>query len=168
MEKSLQTNDTVNLSLSKNIKVLSIDGIRFEMNLDDPEVYKALFDFKKNHDYDSMNESDDIDLLLNDCESTIDAVLGEGTCNKLFSAKDMKMYLLVNELANIFLENFMKEEQEKAKARNKEEVEQLEKILDSMSNIAKMMEYADNKYRNRGNNNYVPNRRANRKHKGKK
>lgn len=167
MDENLQQNETLNLSLKSNIKVIVIDGIRFEMNLDDPEVYKALCEFKEGHDYNPLNVENDVDGLLNDCAKTIDTVLGSGTCDKLFKTRDMKMYLLVNELASVFLENFMKEDREKAEARNKEEMERLEKILNSMSDISKMMSYADNKYGKRGMKKYVSNKRTSKKYKNK-
>lgn len=167
MDKNLQENEALSLSLKSNIKTIVIDGIRFEMNLDDPTVYKALFEFKENHEYNPLNVENDVDALLEDCEETIDLVLGKGTCEKLFKARDMKMYLLVNELANVFLDNFMKDEIEKSKKRNKEEMEQLGKILDSMSNISKMMNYADNKYGKKGMKNYVSKKRTSKKHRNK-
>lgn len=167
MDGNLQQNETLNLSLKSNIKVIVIDGIRFEMNLDDPDVYKALCEFKEGHEYNPLNVENDVDGLLSDCAKTIDVVLGIGTCDKLFKTRDMKMYLLVNELANVFLENFMKEEREKAQAKNKDEMERLEKILSSMSDISKMMSYADNKYGKKGMKKYVSNKRATKKRNNK-
>ena len=36
-----KVDETITLSLSKNVKTIVIDGIRFEMDLDDPDVFKA-------------------------------------------------------------------------------------------------------------------------------
>ena len=162
--------ETITLSLSKNVKTIVIDGIRFEMDLDDPDVFKALLEFKENHNDHPANIETDDDGLLDDCADVIDTVLGEGTCSKLFKGPDMKMYLLVNELAKIYLDNFMKEEREAAEARNKEEMERLKEIINSMTKIADMAKYADNKYgnKNRGMRNYVRNNKSFQKYKNKK
>ena len=64
MDKNLQENEALSLSLKSNIKTIVIDGIRFEMNLDDPTVYKALFEFKENHEYNPLNVENDVDCLL--------------------------------------------------------------------------------------------------------
>lgn len=161
-------NETITLSLKKNIKTLVIDGIRFEMDLDDPDVFKALLEFKEEHDHPAEVETD-VDGLLEDCADVIDTVLGQETCDKLFKGPDMKMYLLVNELARVYLENFMKEEREEAEARNKKEMENLKEIINSMTKIADMAKYADNKYgnKNRDNRNYVRNKKSSKKNRNK-
>lgn len=165
-----QKNETIALSLNKNVKTIIIDGIRLEMDLDDPGVFKALLEFKEGHNDHPANIETDVDGLLEDCANVIDTVLGEGTCSKLFKGPDMKMYLLVNELAKIYLDNFMKEEREAAEARNKKEMENLKEIINSMTKIADMAKYADNKYgnKNRGMRNYVRNKKSSQKHKNKK
>ena len=103
--------DIVQLNLGGNIKKLVIDGILFSMDMDDVEVYKALENFKEHYTLNDVSEEEcSIDDILDKCKETIDIILGEGTSDRLFNKKTMKMYLLVNELANVFLENFMKEE----------------------------------------------------------
>ena len=64
----------------------------------------------------------------------------------------------------------MKEEREAAEARNKKEMEKLKEIINSMTKIADMAKYADNKYgnKNRGMRNYVRNKKSSQKHKNKK
>lgn len=46
MEEIKQEQEPVlNLSFKTNIKTINIGGHLFQMNLDDPEVYKALYEF---------------------------------------------------------------------------------------------------------------------------
>lgn len=156
--------ETVQLCINSNIKKIVIDGIVFTMNLDDVETYKALAGFKEKVGF--IAEVDNVDDVLEKCEKTIDIALGKGSCERLFNnEKNMKMYLLVNELANVFLENFMKEEREKEEAKTKKELENLNHLFDSMNNLAKTMTYADNRYGNRGMNTYVRNKKPSKKHK---
>lgn len=168
MSEEMKNTNVINLNLKSNVKTIVIDGIRFTMDLDDPEVYKALLEFKEEHQSHPANMEDDVDGLLEDCATTIDIVLGEGTCDKLFKKYDMKMYLLVNELANIYLENFMKDEREKAEAKTKKELEGIKEIINGMSEFAKMANYANEKYKKQGMRNYVRNKRSSKKNRGKK
>ena len=157
----------INLSLKRNVKTLIIDGVKFTMDLDDPEVYKALMEFKEVHNHPASIE-DDVDALLEDCRDVIDTVLGDGTCDRMFTQMDMKMYLLVNELARVYMENFMKEEREQAEAKAKKELEGIKEIINGMSEFAKMANYANGKYRKQGMRNYVRNKRSSKKNRGKK
>lgn len=157
----------INLSLKRNVKTLIIDGVKFTMDLDDPEVYKALMEFKEIHNHPASIE-DDVDALLEDCRDVIDTVLGDGTCDRMFTQMDMKMYLLVNELARVYMENFMKEEREQAEAKAKKELEGIKEIINGMSEFAKMANYANGKYRKQGMRNYVRNKRSSKKNRGKK
>lgn len=157
----------INLSLKRNVKTLIIDGVKFTMDLDDPEVYKALMEFKEVHNHPASIE-DDIDALLEDCRDVIDTVLGDGTCDRMFTQMDMKMYLLVNELARVYMENFLKEEREQAEAKAKKELEGIKEIINGMSEFAKMANYANGKYRKQGMRNYVRNKRSSKKNRGKK
>lgn len=157
----------INLSLKRNVKTLIIDGVKFTMDLDDPEVYKALMEFKEVHNHPASIE-DDVDALLEDCRDVIDTVLGDGTCDRMFTQMDMKMYLLVNELARVYMENFMKEEREQAEAKAKKELEGIKEIINGMSEFAKMANYANEKYRKQGMRNYVRNKRSSKKNRGKK
>ena len=109
----------INLDLGRNIKTLVIGGIKFDLDIDDPEVFKALLEFKEEHVEHYAAVETDVDGLLEDCHHVIETCLGEGACDKLFRKKDMKMYLLVNELAKIYLDNFMKEEREEAEIRSR-------------------------------------------------
>lgn len=166
MSEEIREN-TINLSLNKNIKTLVIDGMKFTMDLDDPEVYKALMEFKEVHDHPASIEND-VDALLEDCKYVIDTVLGDGTCDKLFTQMDMKMYLLVNELARVYMENFMKEEREKAQEKNKKDLENVREIIKGVTEFTQLMKYAENKYKGQGMRKYVRNKRPSKKHKGKK
>lgn len=157
----------INLILKRNVKTLIIDGVKFTMDLDDPEVYKALMEFKEIHNHPASIE-DDVDALLEDCRDVIDTVLGDGTCDRMFAQMDMKMYLLVNELARVYMENFMKEEREQAEAKAKKELEGIKEIINGMSEFAKMANYANEKYRKQGMRNYVRNKRSSKKNRGKK
>lgn len=157
----------INLSLKRNVKTLIIDGVKFTMDLDDPEVYKALMEFKEVHNHPASIE-DDVDALLEDCRDVIDTVLGDGTCDRMFTQMDMKMYLLVNELARVYMENFLKEEREQAEAKAKKELEGIKEIINGMSEFAKMANYANGKYRKQGMRNYVRNKRSSKKNRGKK
>ena len=157
----------INLSLKRNVKTLIIDGVKFTMDLDDPEVYKALMEFKEIYNH-SASIEDDVDALLEDCRDVIDTVLGDGTCDRMFTQMDMKMYLLVNELARVYMENFMKEEREQAEAKAKKELEGIKEIINGMSEFAKMANYANEKYRKQGMRNYVRNKRSSKKNRGKK
>lgn len=157
----------INLSLKRNVKTLIIDGVKFTMDLDDPEVYKALMEFKEVHNHPASIE-DDVDALLEDCRDVIDTVLGDGTCDRMFTQMDMKMYLLVNELARVYMENFLKEEREQAEAKAKKELEGIKEIINGMSEFAKMANYANGKYRKQGMRNYVRNKLSSKKNRGKK
>lgn len=162
----IRQNESIQIGLESNIKTLVIDGIRFEMNLDSVDTYKALSEFKEQFGY--IAGAENVDDVLEKCEKVINTVLGDTACDRLFNEKSMKMYLLVNELANIFLENFMKEEREKEEERTKKELENLNQLFDGMNNLAKTLAYADNRYGNRGMNSYVRNGKPSKKHKNKK
>ena len=69
-----QKKETITLSLNKNIKTIVIDGIRFEMDLDNPDVFKALLEFKEDHNDHPANIETDVDGLLADCADVIDTV----------------------------------------------------------------------------------------------
>ena len=62
-----KVDETITLSLSKNVKTIVIDGIRFEMDLDDPDVFKALLEFKEDYNDHPANIETDVDGLLDDC-----------------------------------------------------------------------------------------------------
>lgn len=162
-------NSVINLDLGRNIKTLVIGGIKFDLDIDDPEVFKALLEFKEEHVEHYAAVETDVDGLLEDCHNVIETCLGEGACDKLFRKKDMKMYLLVNELAKIYLDNFMKEEREEAEIRSKKELENIKEIINGMTQFTQMMNYANNKYRKQGMKNYVRNKKSSKKnkHRGK-
>lgn len=85
--------------------------------------------------------------MLDDCKNVIDTILGDGTYKKLFGEeKTMKAYLLVNELANIYLDLFMKEEREKQETEFLEEAKKVQGILKEFNQFTKVMQYAENKY----------------------
>ena len=162
-------NSIINLDLGRNIKTLVIGGIKFELDIDDPEVFKALLEFKEEHTEHYAAVETDVDGLLEDCHHVIETCLGEGACDKLFRKKDMKMYLLVNELAKIYLDNFMKEEREEAEIRSKKELENIKEIISGMTQFTQMMNYANNKYGKQGMKNYVRSKKPSKKnkHRGK-
>lgn len=162
----IRQNESIQIGLVNNIKTLVIDGIRFEMDLDSVDTYKSLTEFKEQFGYIAGTEN--VDDVLEKCEEVINTVLGDTACARLFKKKSMKMYLLVNELANIFLENFMKEARENEEARTQKELENLNQLFDGMNNLAKTLAYADNLYGNRGMNGYVRHRKPSKKHKNKK
>lgn len=162
----IRQNESIQIGLANNIRTLVIDSIRFEMDLDSVETYKALTCFKEQCGY--ISEVENVDDVLEKCEEVINIVLGKETCSRLFKERSMKMYLLVNELANIFQENFMKEEREKEEERTRKELENLNQLFDSMNNLTKTIAYADNKYGNRGMNYYARSRKPSKKHKSKK
>ena len=66
-----KVDETITLSLSKNVKTIVIDGIRFEMDLDDPDVFKALLEFKEDHNDHPANIETDVDGLLDDCVQSV-------------------------------------------------------------------------------------------------
>lgn len=169
MEEIKQEQEPVlNLSFKTNIKTINIGGHLFQMNLDDPEVYKALYEFKEEH-VSIQAVQEDVDGLLEDCAEVIDIVLGEGTVDKVIPERDMKLYLLVNELASIFMDFFMKEERDKAKAKQDKELAGIKEIINGIDTFNKMMSYADSKYmNNRKARRNVSKSKSSKKHKGRK
>ncbi len=130
------------IKLNDTFQEISILGNEYVLDINDFDSINILSWFKERHVFPST--SDDI---LEDCKTVIDTILGEGTYDRLFAGKKtMKAYLLVNEIANIYLDLFMKEERELQEAKTKEEFEQVSKFLDSFDKFSKTLQYANNKY----------------------
>nr|DAG86840.1 MAG TPA: hypothetical protein [Caudoviricetes sp.] len=133
------------IKLNDTLQEVSICGQKYTIDINDFDCVNALTAFKEKHiSVDALSISDE---LMEDCEHVINTVLGTGVYDKLFSGKKtMKAYLLVNELAKIYLDLFMKEEREEREAKVKEEMEQILNVANSLDKFQKTMKYAENKY----------------------
>lgn len=149
------------IRLNDNLQKVVILGKEYVIDINDFESINALTKFKNK--YNTAIENDD---LLDDCREVIDIVLGKGTYGILFKEKKtMKAYLLVNELANIYLELFNKEEREKQETKAQEEIEKLANLMHGFKDFADTMKYAGNRYGVQQG--YVP-RRISKKHKNRR
>lgn len=133
------------IRLEDTLQEVCICGEKFVLDINDFDSVNVLTEFKEKHaSVDALNISDE---LLNDCKDVIDTILGKDVYNKLFNEKKtMKAYLLVNELANIYLDLFMKEEREVKETKAKKEIEQILNVASSLNEFSKTMKYAENKY----------------------
>lgn len=130
------------IKLNDTFQEVLINGNQYILDINDYESINVLTRFKEK--YVSPRADDE---MLEDCKNVIDTILGEGTYYNLFSdKKTMKSYLLVNELSNIYLDLFMKEEREAQEAKTKEEIEQISNFLNSFEKFSKTLQYAGNKY----------------------
>ncbi len=130
------------IKLNDRFQEVSICGNNYIIDINDFASVNVLTRFKE--EYVSPKADD---KMLDDCKHVIDTILGEGTYQKLFNGKKtMKAYLLVNELANIYLDLFMKEEREQQEAKTKEEIEQISQFLNNFDKFSKTLQYAGNKY----------------------
>lgn len=135
----------IEIKLNDTLQEVSICGQKYTIDINDFDCVKALTAFKEKHV--SVDALSITDGLLNDCQEVINTILGKEVYDKLFNGeKTMKAYLLVNELAKIYLDLFMKEEREKKEAKTKKEIEQISKFLNSFEQFSKTMKYAENKY----------------------
>ena len=130
------------IRLNDTFQEVSVCGNTYMLDINDFNAIDLLTRFKEKYSVPEANEE-----LLDDCRIVIDGILGEGTYAKLFSdKKTMKAYLLVNELAKIYLDLFMKEEREEKEAKAKEEIEKILNVADSLEKFSRTMKYAENKY----------------------
>lgn len=130
------------IKLEDTLQEIVVLGKKYTLDINDFESINAITHFKNK--YSTATENDE---LLEDCEEVIDIVLGEGTYDQLFKdKKTMKAYLLVNELANIYLELFNKEERDKQEAKTKEEIEKLASLIQGFNTFTNTVKYAENKY----------------------
>lgn len=119
----------------------------YVLDINDFDSINILTKFKEKH----VTPAAD-DELLGDCKLVIDTVLGNGEYDKLFgNKKTMKAYLLVDELANIYLDLFMKDKRKIQEDKAKEEIEKLSKLLSGFDKFINTMKYAENKYGMRQN-----------------
>ena len=140
---------------------VKIGEYTFKVDINSFEAIECMTRFKEKYVFIPKADLE----MLSDCKVVIDTILGEGTHDKLFgSQKTMKTYLLVNELANIYLDNFMKEERERQEFETEEEMRKVNSMLDKFNNFTKTMQYAGNKY---GMKNHVSRNTSN-KHKNRR
>lgn len=149
------------ISLKDTFQVVVIENKSYTIDINDFDSIGVLTRFKEKYDGPVPN-----DEMLVDCQEVIDTILGKGTYQDIFGQiKTMKAYLLVNELANIYLDLFMKEEREAQEAKQKEEMKKFIEIMSGFDKFAQTMKYAENKY---GMKQYVsgkpPKKHKNRKH----
>lgn len=149
------------IKLDDTFQEVSILGKKYIIDINDYDSINCLTRFKNKH----ITVSDN-DELLDDCKEVIDTILGKGVYDDLFKKqKTMKAYLLVNELANIYLELFNKEEREKQETKAQEEIEKLASLMRGFKDFADTMKYAGNRYGVQQG--YVP-RRASKKYQNRK
>lgn len=131
-----------NITLKDTFQVIVIEGKNYTVDINDFDSVDVLTRFKEK--YDGPTPTDE---MLDDCKKVIDTILGNGTYQSIFGqTKTMKAYLLVNELANIYLELFMKEEREAQEAKQKEEIEKFIQLMNGFNNFTQTLKYAENKY----------------------
>lgn len=129
----------MDIKLDDNIIDVKIGTHNFKVDINSYEAVECLTKFKEEYNFISQASLE----MLESCKKVIDTVLGKGTHDKLFGdKKTMKSYLLVHELANIYLDNFMKEERLKSEKESK----QVTEIIEKLGNFTKTMQYADDKY----------------------
>lgn len=149
------------IKLNDTFQEVSILDKKYIIDINDYDSINCLTRFKNKHI--TVGDNDD---LLNDCKEVIDTILGKGVYEDLFKGqKTMKAYLLVNELANIYLELFNKEERERQETKSREEMEKLASLMQGFKNFADTMKYAGNRYG--APQRYVPGRTS-KKHKNRR
>lgn len=130
------------IKLNDTLQEVSICGQKYTIDINDFDSIGVLTEFKEK--YVSPSATDE---MLVDCGHVIDTILGEGTYQKLFGTKKtMKAYLLVNELSNIYLDLFMKEERDAQEDKAKKEIERLAELINGFDKFTNTMKYAENKY----------------------
>ena len=151
----------IEIKLEDTLQDVVIFGKTYTIDINDYESINALTKFKNK--YDTAIENDE---LLEDCEDVIDTILGKGEYQRLFKGKKtMKAYLLVNEIANIYLELFNKEAREKQEAKAEEEIQKLANLMRGFNDFTNTMKYAGNRYG--APQRYVP-RKTSKKHKNRR
>lgn len=83
-----------------------------------------------------------------DCPVLIDAILGEGAFKMLFNGYEnsVAQYELCFTLHKIYKDEFLKEQLEDKEKAEKEGIEQLERMCDTMEKFNKTLNYASQKY----------------------
>lgn len=148
-----------NIVLRDGIKKLVIEDKEYKVDVNDFDSIEKLTDFKDKYEHPRYDQE-----LLDDCKDVIDTILGKGTYDDLFPKRTMKAYLLVNELANIYIENFAKEEREKQVNQAKEMLADASQLVNTMDKFKNTLDYLQNGY---GMRNYVS-KKSSKKHKHKR
>lgn len=130
------------IRLNDTYQDVEICGNKYQLDINSFDAIDVLSRFKEKYINPEATTG-----MLDDCKNVIDTILGDGTYKKLFGEeKTMKAYLLVNELANIYLDLFMKEEREKKEAEFLKEAKKVNDLFSGFNQFAKTMQYAENKY----------------------
>lgn len=144
------------IQVQENIIDVSIAGKQFMIDADAIVIHEAIDEFTNKY----RGKREISESFLQDCKQVMDVILGKGAYDSLFTGKDLKPYYVLLQLietieektnTHLFTNSMKKREQEA-----KEELQNLQEIMQGFQKFSEQMEYVENKY---GANSYVANKK---------